>query len=149
MNNGEEITRFRETYNLFGPFQEKYAIAHARAHTSAKRFRRVINCTRRSNFWQVFTTYLIKICACFHVLIIQTAVIDYLIKLTLIIVLLFWKLQTLHRSQKSFLRSPVYKYFKGMFVYRAPGEEKPAARKQVFVFWKSIDGVNETYCGHT
>ena len=29
MNNGEEITRFRETYNLFGPFQEMHAPTQA------------------------------------------------------------------------------------------------------------------------
>ena len=38
----------------------------------------------------------------------------------------------LHRNEKAFLLSPVYKHLKSMFAYRAPNWRKPAALKQFF-----------------
>ena len=48
--------------------QERHAITGAHAHTLSKGFGSKINHTHKSNFWlHVFTIYLIKIYACFHV----------------------------------------------------------------------------------
>ena len=58
-----------------------------------------------------------KVCAYSHVTIKQNAVVDYKIEVRFISILIFLKQLILHRNERSFLLSPLYKHFKGMFVY--------------------------------
>ena len=62
------------------PFQERHAVTCMYACTCRKAFRSVLNHTCKSNFWlHIFTTNclsLIKICAYYHGIIKQVAVVD-------------------------------------------------------------------------
>ena len=99
--------------DFFRPFQQRHAIAGACAHTYAKVFWTVINPMCISNFWLHVFNYIIACVWSNYVLILMLLL---NIQLLLIIKLklhseVFWlrKLSILHRNQKGFLFSPVYK----------------------------------------
>ena len=98
---------------FFRPFQQRCAITDACAHTYAKVFWTVINPMCISNFWLHVFNYIIAGVWSKYVLILMLLL---NIQLLLIIklklhseVFWLWKLSILHRNQKGFLFSPVYK----------------------------------------
>ena len=131
------LDKFRKLFGSgnvqqFGrPFQERSAIARARTHTHAKRYRSVINHTSKSNFWLHYT----------FLLLIWPRYVPILMlllyrRLSFIIKLKYFDFEILtfflQRNQKGFLLSPVCNHLKVMFVYTAPDWRKPATRKQFF-----------------
>ena len=90
------------------PFQEGHATTCTCTHTYAKAFRHWINYTSKTNY--VWSRNLPNLTVK------QTAVFDQT-EVTFTEVIWFWKLLIAHRSQKSFLLSPVYKNLKGTFAH--------------------------------
>ena len=103
---------------IIRPFQERCVIACAYIHTYTKMFKSVINGTCKSNFWpRIFTTcFLSDQDICLYTLLLNRQSCHWLLNLSSWR-FWFWKLLILHRNQKAFLLSSVYKHLKGVFAY--------------------------------
>ena len=129
------ITSRRQLHGCSGgcrPFQKRDAITRASAHANAEVFRSVINPTCKSNFWlNDFNTQFhmfdqdvhLFSCYCYtggcH-------------RCQGTLIFSFWKLLILHRNQKSFFLSPIYKHLTGMFTYKSLHRRKLGTRNHFF-----------------